>query len=135
MVMTVPATPIGHSRREAATDESLFGWDPTPGIVSVWADREGQAIVWRRIGEGVQWSRERFRPWLFATSLDDLAHRGPTLVAAESPDEVAPGITYRELDGRPGSYRYLLSAPRSRMLEEAIRAGATQRLGRPNRHV
>ncbi len=34
-------------------DERLFGWDPTPGIVSVWAQREGQAIVWRREGEQV----------------------------------------------------------------------------------
>src|SRR6266568_1553403 len=25
-------------------DEYLFGWDPAPGIVSVWANRGGQAI-------------------------------------------------------------------------------------------
>ena len=50
-------------------DEYLFGWDPTPGIVSVWANREGQAIIWRREGEHVISSREPFRPWLFATSL------------------------------------------------------------------
>ncbi len=31
-------------------DEYLFGWDKTPGIVSAWASREGQAIVWRREG-------------------------------------------------------------------------------------
>ena len=34
-------------------DEHLFGWDPTPGIVSVWADRQGRAIVWRREDERV----------------------------------------------------------------------------------
>ena len=28
----------------AADDEALFGWDPTPGIVSVWADREGRGL-------------------------------------------------------------------------------------------
>ena len=27
----------------------LFGWDSLPGIVSVWADRTGQAVVWQRI--------------------------------------------------------------------------------------
>ena len=29
-------------------DEWLWGWDPTPGIVSVWADATGRAVVWRR---------------------------------------------------------------------------------------
>ena len=24
------------------------GWDPTPGIVSVWADGDGRATLWRR---------------------------------------------------------------------------------------
>jgi len=53
-------------------DEYLFGWDPTPGIVSVWANREGQAIIWQRLGVHIVSTRERFRPWLFATSLQDL---------------------------------------------------------------
>jgi ABC-type polysaccharide/polyol phosphate export permease len=26
-----------------------------PGIVSVWADRNGRALVWQRTGEGVRW--------------------------------------------------------------------------------
>src|SRR5512146_2781096 len=34
------------SRRE---DEWVWGWDSTPGIVSVWADLDGRATVWRRI--------------------------------------------------------------------------------------
>ncbi len=29
-------------------DEYLFGRDPLPGIVSVWASRDGRAVVWRR---------------------------------------------------------------------------------------
>ena len=33
-------------------DEWLWGWDPTPGIVSVWAEGDGRATVWRRIAEG-----------------------------------------------------------------------------------
>ena len=61
-------------------DEYLFGWDPTPGIVSVWANREGQAIIWQRLGEQIVSSKERFRPWLFATSLQDLAQLGPRLI-------------------------------------------------------
>lgn len=30
-------------------DEWLWGWDPTPGIVSVWAEADARATVWRRI--------------------------------------------------------------------------------------
>jgi len=37
----------------ALEDESLFGWDATPGIVSVWADHDGQALVWRRVDGAV----------------------------------------------------------------------------------
>lgn len=29
-------------------DEWLWGWDATPGIVSVWAEPDGIALVWRR---------------------------------------------------------------------------------------
>ena len=28
-------------------DEWLWGWDPTPGIVPVWAEGDGHAVVWR----------------------------------------------------------------------------------------
>ncbi len=58
-------------------DEYLFGWDSTPDIVSAWANRSGEAIIWRREGERVSCSRERFRPWVFATMLDDLASAHP----------------------------------------------------------
>ncbi len=104
-------------------DEILFGWDPTPGIVSVWADHEGQAIVWRRVAGAVVCERARFRPWLLAISLEDLAHlRG------------APGDTrYRELDGDEGSYRYLITAASGRALARAVVQGASRRLGRPVR--
>src|SRR6266480_6419131 len=78
----MPPTPSAHSK-----DEYLFGWDPTPGIVSIWASREGQAVLWRReVREHTQapsslvtCTVERFTPWLFATTLDDLAHLGPVL--------------------------------------------------------
>ena len=111
-------------------DEYLFGWDPTPGIVSVWANREGSAIIWRREGDRVTSTRERFRPWLFATSLDDLAHLGSRLVPDSQSAGDAAIFTYRELDGPTESYRYLLSANNGRTLERALVEGASRRLGR-----
>ena len=33
----------------SAEAEWLWGWDPTPGIVSVHAEHDGRAVVWRRI--------------------------------------------------------------------------------------
>ena len=33
-------------------DEWLWGWDETPGIVSVWAEPDGRAFVWRRRPDG-----------------------------------------------------------------------------------
>ena len=68
-------------------DEWLWGWDPTPGIVSVWAERDGRAIVWRRIAETGELVREevRFRPWLLLDRLDDLRHLGAGSVAKGRP--------------------------------------------------
>src|SRR6266536_2335412 len=106
-------------------DEALFGWDATPGIVSVWASRSGKAWVWQRMGDRVRCTRETFRPWLFATTLDDLAHLGSAL--QPKPDEA---VSYRVLDGPDGSYRYLLSARDGRMLERDLLAGASRRLNR-----
>lgn len=120
-----------------ALDPTLFGWDPTPGIVSVWADRDGRVTVWRRVDGRIVIEQHRFRPWLFATTLADLAHLGSAL----APEEAAAGdgragkprpvVTYRELDGPPRSYRFVLAANTMRVLERALLAGAVQRLGRP----
>src|SRR5579864_3053121 len=60
-------------------DEALFAWDPLPGIVSVWAQRDGQALLWRREQDRVLCLQERYYPWLLATSLDDLSHLGAAL--------------------------------------------------------
>src|SRR5947199_4988904 len=87
------------------TSEYVFGWDPTPGIVSVWATRAGKAIVWQRIEGRISCTRESFRPWLFATTLDDLSHLGSAL----QPEHDQAQVSYRELDGPTGSYRFLLS--------------------------
>src|SRR5512135_869079 len=109
-----------------SADDALFGWDPTPGIVSVWASRSGKAWIWQRMEDRVLCTRETFRPWLFATTLDDLAHLGSALQLQQ--DEAM--VSYRELDGPDGSYRYLLSTRDGRMLERELLTGASRRLNR-----
>ncbi len=114
-------------------DEWLFGWDPTPGIVSVHAETNGQATVWRRIPKTGELVREvdRFRPWMLLDRLDDLAHLGPSL----APDGAKRArVTYRELSG-PGELRFLVSAEDGRGLTSALLEGATRRLGRRVGHV
>jgi DNA polymerase elongation subunit (family B) len=110
-------------------DEWLFGWDPTPGIVSVWADRDGCARIWLRSGAGLLCTEERFRPWLFAAHLDDLRHVGPAQVADGDANSDAAPLSYRALDGPPGTLRYLLSARDGRVLQQALLQGARRRLG------
>jgi DNA polymerase elongation subunit (family B) len=109
-------------------DEWLWGWDPTPGIVSVWAEADGRAIVWRRLPESGALVREeeRYRPWLLLDRLDDLRPLGAMLGP-----EGAPGarIWYRELEG-PGELRFRVSADDGRRLASAVLDGAAARLGR-----
>jgi DNA polymerase elongation subunit (family B) len=118
-----------------AQDEWLWGWDPTPAIVSVWADDTGQAIVWRRPEGGtLVREEERFRPWLLLASLDDLEASGVPYAAesragdVKGPQSLVTGIRYRELQG-PGELRYVVSAERWRTLEQAIARGASKRTG------
>jgi DNA polymerase, archaea type len=112
------------------SDEWLWGWDPTPGIVSVWAEPDGRAFVWRRDPATHVLSREdvRFRPWLLVASLDDVAHLGPRL----RPEVDGPArnrVTYQELTG-PGELRFLLRADDGRLLADAVLRGASRRLQR-----
>jgi len=119
------------AQEKLKTSENLFGWDPLPGIVSVWASRDGRAIVWRREGEHVLCVKDTFRPWLFAMTLDDLAHLGQALIASPTGSRADTSlISYRVLDGPDGSYRYLLTARDGRFLERALLTGASRRLGR-----
>jgi len=113
-------------------DEWLWGWDATPGIVSVWAEN-ARAIVWRRTADTgiLVREEERFRPWLLLDRLDDLVHLGAALGRDGDPDAQ---LTYRELDGG-GALRYLVSARNSQLLTNTVLKGATQRLGRHIRHV
>jgi DNA polymerase elongation subunit (family B) len=115
---------------EHSGDERLFGWNPTPGIVSVWADRSGRALVWKREDERVTCHRDSFRPWLLATSLEDLGHVRETPVPSHAPGAGSAMFTYRELAGEEGNYRYLLFARDGRALEQELTTGASKRLGR-----
>ncbi len=102
-----------------------------PGIVSVWASRDGRAVVWRRDGECISCVKETFRPWLFATTLDDLTHIGPALTASPVVwEEDTSLVGFSVLDGVDGSYRYLLTARDGRFLERTLLRGASHRLGR-----
>src|SRR5215471_8283171 len=114
-------------------DEWVWGWDSTPGIVSVWADLDGRTTVWRRIPASGELVREetRFRPWLVLDRLDDLQHFGDRL----GPDGCERAtFTYRELAGS-GSLRYLISASDGRALIAAVLQGAARRLGRQVAHL
>jgi len=90
-------------------DEWLWGWDATPGIVSVWAEADGQAVVWRRVAGELLREEERFRPW----------------VLVDRPVR-ADGVRCEELAG-PGSLRYLVSADDGKAL---ARAGRWRELGK-----
>ncbi|HET7499490.1 MAG TPA: DNA polymerase domain-containing protein [Kofleriaceae bacterium] len=116
-------------------DEWLAGWDPTPGIVSVWAEPDGRASIWRRLpGSGALVRDDlRFRPWMVLATLDDLAHLGGRL----RPERDGPAprcVTFRELSG-PGALRFLVRADDLPTLIAAVCRGAARRLGRPIGHV
>jgi DNA polymerase elongation subunit (family B) len=119
---------------KSGEEEWLWGWDTTPGIVSVWAGVDGHATVWRRLPGSLVLVREeaRFRPWLLLDRLDDLLHLGARL-GREGADQAAT-VTYRELDG-PGALRFVVSAQDGHALTAALLAGASRRLGRPLEHV
>jgi DNA polymerase elongation subunit (family B) len=114
-------------------DEWMWGWDPTPGIVSVWANDRGVAMVWRRIPESGELVREqdRFRHWLLYDRLDDLRHLGPALAPEGTP---GAQVAYRELDG-PGALRFLVAAADWPTLTDAVLRGASERLGKRLEHI
>ena len=105
-------------------DPWLFGWDTTPGIVSVWAERSGKALIWRRVADKVICESTFFRPWLFAAHLKDLSSLGNNL---RLNDGTAP-FSYQELAG--SGLKYLISAKDGRALERCLLSGASGRLGK-----
>ena len=123
-----------HGLANSVADEWLWGWDPTPGIVSVHAEPDGRATVWRRDpATGVLIREEqRYRPWLVLDRLDDLVHLGSRLGCDDEDD--GTNIRYRVLDG-PGALRYLVSADDGRTLTSAVLLGASERLGKRVTHL
>ncbi|MGN6105523.1 MAG: DNA polymerase domain-containing protein [Kofleriaceae bacterium] len=115
-------------------DEWLWGWDETPGIVSVWAEPDGRALVWRRDPRTRALIRDevRFRPWLLLDRIDDLAYLGAKLRPER--DWVAGAVTFRELSG-PGALRFIVRADDLPTLEAAVKRGAARRLGHPLGHL
>ncbi|HEY0971584.1 MAG TPA: ribonuclease H-like domain-containing protein [Gemmatimonadales bacterium] len=113
-------------------DEWLWGWDGTPGIVSVWAEGDGRATVWRRDpAAGVLLrEEERFRPWLLLDRLDDLEHLGDAL----GPEGSGALVRWRELEG-PGALRWLVSSRDLRVLGDALLHGASRRMRSPVPHL
>jgi len=71
-------TPAVDEELAGQLDPLLFGHDPTPGIVSVAADRQGRATVWRRTPAGLVTETDRFPNWFL---LSDLASVGGMLTA------------------------------------------------------
>lgn len=125
-------------QRVSIQDDWLWGWDPTPGIVSVWADLDGRATVWRRDPETRALLKEDalFRPWLLLPTLGDLEHLGARL----RPEAEGPGlgrVSYSELEGpeREPGLRFLVRAHDGHALARAVLRGAQQRLGRPVSHL
>lgn len=127
--------PLSLSELKAKQEDAwLFGWDTTPSIVSVWADRNGQALVWQRAADKVHCTTDHFRPWLFTSTLYDLRHLGPALILVSNPPSLdfahKVPFSYQELPGPPNSFRYLLSASDGRALEREMLKGAKRRLNK-----
>ncbi len=101
----------------AREDEWLWGWDPTPGIVSVWAEGDGRVHVWRRVAGELVHEQARFRPWLLADRADGL-----------------DGVTVRELAG-DGALRFVVRGDDMPALSVAVLRAAARRLGHPVAHL
>jgi DNA polymerase, archaea type len=106
------------------SDAWLFGWNSTPGIVSVWAERSGKAFVWRRVENNVVCEQATFRPWVFASHLQDVNVFHATFRA----EDAGAAFSYHKLSGE--GLKYLLSAKDGRALEQLLLTNASQRLGK-----
>ncbi|MEO7996241.1 MAG: DNA polymerase domain-containing protein [Gemmatimonadaceae bacterium] len=122
-----------HRAHAIIEEEWLWGWDSTPGIVSVWAEGNGKATVWRRETSTGLLIREEanFRPWMLLSDLSTLTHLGADLGREE---DAATPFRYRELTG-DGALRFVVSAPTSERLTNAVLQGASQLQGSTIRHI
>ncbi|HUY76028.1 MAG TPA: DNA polymerase domain-containing protein [Ktedonobacterales bacterium] len=124
--------------------EIVWGWDPLPGLVGLWVDRDGRVTRWRREPATGALRREtdHFRPWALLPTVEGLQAAGipfreiaPDAAADASP----PGarlvndlelIGVHPLQGN-GRLRYLVSAPHADTLERALRLALNHTLRRP----
>lgn len=114
----------------------MWGWDATPGIVSVWVERDGLATVWRRdVSTGVLTREVRpFRPWILLRTIADLSRGGAEFSISDAEPRTAESrIEVRELSGE-GELRFLVSAPTLEELTVPLLRGASVRLSRQLRH-
>jgi DNA polymerase, archaea type len=91
---------------EPLDDDALWGWDPTPGIVSVWADSRGRATVWRRVDGRLIREDEQFRPWILVDRAEPFTRR-------------SADVTVQELEG-DGALRYRVEADHLGTLTRAL---------------
>ena len=101
----------------------LFGRDETPGIVSVTADREGHACVWRRVDSRVVCEEDRFPNWFFLARRDLLGNL-PVVELAPSVLESSPRLTpgdvgLVQLRGE-NHFRYLVLTDRLEEVEARV---------------
>ncbi len=96
----------------------LWGWDPTPGIVSVWAEGDGRVHVWRRVGGTLVHEQQTFRPWILVDRVDGLDAR----------------VTTRELVG-DGALRFVVRADDMATLSAAVVRAASRWRGHAIGHV
>ena len=101
-------------------DEWLWGWDPTPGLVSVWSEGDGRVHVWRREGGTLVHEQVGFRPWLLADA-----------TAVPEPND---RVTVRELAG-DGELRFVVRGDDTTSLHAAVTRAASRRLGHHVNHV
>lgn len=103
--------------RQGREDEWLRGWDETPGIVSVHAEADGLAFVYRRLApDRLVVERERFRPFVLVSSLELLGSKD------------ADRFSIEELEG-PHALRYRVSADHLDDLRDALLRTASARTG------
>lgn len=122
-----------HRANTTVEKEWLWGWDPTPGIVSVWAEGDGTAIIWRRDSNTGILHRDEatFRPWIVLSDLSFVGHLGPELGREEDGQHT---FRYRELTG-DGSLRFVVSAPTNERLTNAVLYGASRLTGKVVRYL
>ncbi len=110
----------------ASPEDWLWGWDTTPGIVSILAQHNGSVMVWRRtsLREPVVLERDYFLPWAL---ISDLAMLTYPKIQYEFPEKADPTVIYAQKLQGTGALQWKLSCANNSLLERNILAGAAQR--------